>query len=349
MADKSKRLFLKASGTTLAAFTVADLARGVNNPAFKQILSSVDSLKPKKLVKGSTIAITSPAGAIWDEELVPEFCKILSSLGFKTVLGKTLSQKFGYLAGQDELRAAELNSFFADKSIDAIFTAKGGWGCARILDKLDYDLIAKNPKIIMGFSDITCLLNAIYAKTGMLTFHGPVGNSSWGEFSMRYVKEVLIEGKQTEFASTGFEKDKHTVLTSGKSKGILVGGNLSVLAAMLGSNYLPDWNNKILFLEETGEEPYRLDRMLVQLKLNGVLDKLSGFVFGKCVKCDAEEPEKAFTFMQVLEQHIKPLNIPAFYGGMIGHIENKWTLPVGGLVEMDANRGVLKLMEAAVI
>jgi len=128
----------------------------------------------------------------------------------------------------------------------------------------------------------------------------------------------------------------------------LVGGNMSVLTAMLGSNYLPDWKGKILFLEETAEEPYRLDRMLTHLKIAGVLEQLAGFVFGKCVKCDAEEPEKAFTFMEILDQQIKPLNIPAFYGAMIGHIENKYTLPIGVEVEMDAGKGTIQMLDAAV-
>ena len=308
------------------------------------------SIKPARLKKGDTVAISSPAGAVWDENLVEEFTQILTGLGLKVVVGKTVFERYGFLAGTDDFRAKELNDFFADKSIKAIFSAKGGWGCARILDKLDYSIIQGNPKVIIGFSDITSLLNAIYAKTGLITFHGPVGNSSWGEFSMRYVKEILFDGKKSLLAGPIFNKAEHPVtIKGGKAVGGLVGGNLSVLAGMMGSNYLPDWNNKILFLEETAEEPYRLDRMMTQLKLAGVLGKIKGIVFGKCVKCDAEEPEKAFTFMEVLEQNIKPLGIPAFYGAMIGHIENKYTLPIGVQVEMDADEGTIKLLEQAVI
>ncbi len=310
----------------------------------------ITSIKPKRLKAGSTIGISSPAGAIWDDKLVAEFTAILKSIGFNVILGKTLTEKYGFLAGSDDLRAKELNDFFADKNVDAIFSAKGGWGCARLLDKLDYKIIQENPKIIMGFSDITCLLNAIYAKTGLVTFHGPVGNSSWGEFSMKYVKEILLQGKKSLLCPPmGSEKDIPVKIYSGKAKGVLVGGNLTVLAAMMGSNYLPDWQGKILFLEETAEEPYRLDRMMQQLKLAEVLGKLKGIAFGKCVKCEAEEPEKAFTFMQVLEQQIRPLKIPAFYGAMIGHIENKYTLPVGVEVEMDADKGTIQMLEAAVI
>jgi muramoyltetrapeptide carboxypeptidase len=130
---------------------------------------------------------------------------------------------------------------------------------------------------------------------------------------------------------------------------MLAGGNLTVIAGMIGSGYLPDWKGKILFLEETEEEIYRIDRLLTQLKLAGVLDQLSGFIFGECVKCDPEEPEKSLTLMQVFEDHIKPLGIPAFYGSMIGHIENKFTLPIGIEAEMDAGTGMIRLAEPAVL
>jgi muramoyltetrapeptide carboxypeptidase len=342
-----RRKFVKILGTTSLAIPL--MGNGVANVTNIQS-PPIASIKPKRLNVGSTIAITSPAGAIWDDKLVGEFTSILKSIGFNVILGKTLTEKYGFLAGTDDLRARELNDFFANENVNAIFSAKGGWGCARLLDKLDYKIIQENPKIIMGFSDITCLLNAIYAKTGLVTFHGPVGNSSWGEFSMKYVKEILLQGKKSLLSPpNGSEKDLPIVLTKGKAKGVLVGGNLTVLAAMMGSDYLPNWENKILFLEETAEEPYRLDRMMTQLKLAGVLGKLKGIAFGKCVKCEAEEPEKAFTFMQVLEQQIKPLKIPAFYGAMIGHIENKYTLPVGVEVEMDADKGTIQMLESAVV
>ena len=138
-------------------------------------------------------------------------------------------------------------------------------------------------------------------------------------------------------------------INSGIAKGTLIGGNLSVISGIIGSNYLPDWKNKILFLEETNEEPYQIDRILTQMKLAGILNKLNGFVFGKCVKCEAEEPEKAFTLKQVLEQHLNPLRIPAFYGAMIGHIENKYTVPLGIEAQIDANKCTITLLESAVI
>jgi len=348
MPAPSRRHFIKIAGLTGLSLPLHGLALGAPKKEEDEPVS-IPVIKPTRLQPGDQVAISSPAGAVWKEELVTEFTEVLTGLGLRVVTGRTLTQKYGYLAGTDEMRATELNEFFADKNTKAILSAKGGWGCARLLDKLNYSLIRENPKIMMGFSDITCLLNAIYAKTGLVTFHGPVGNSSWGEFSMKYVKSVLMQAEKTVFVPYDNVKDAPVVITPGKARGRLTGGNMAVLTGMMGSVYLPAWENKILFLEETAEEPYRLDRMITQLKLNGVLDKISGFVFGKCVKCEAEEPEKAFTFREVLEQHIKPLGIPAFYGAMIGHIENKYTLPIGIEAEMDADKGTITLLESAVI
>ena len=333
--------------TALASLSIPFL--GMKEKTVQDDKSSLMTLKPAALNVGDLVAISSPAGAVWDDAQIDKFVSILETLGFKVKKGKTLKEKYGYFAGTDELRAKEINDFFSDKEVKAIFCMKGGWGCARILDKLNYDTIKNNPKIIMGFSDITSLLIGITSKTGLVTFHGPVGNSGWNDFTIDYVKRILADKEKVSYAYPEDDGDKHYTITEGMAKGVLVGGNLTVLAGMMGSDYLPDWKNKILFLEETGEEPYRIDRMLTQLKLAGVLKNICGFVFGKCVKCEAEEPEKAFTLQQVLEQQIKPLGIPAFYGAMIGHIVNKYTVPIGINVEMDAGTGFLKLLEPAVI
>lgn len=265
------------------------------------------------------------------------------------MLGKTLNEKFGYFAGTDEFRANELNNLFADNHIKGIFCMKGGWGCARLLKLLDYNIIEKNPKILIGFSDITTLLVSITSKTGLVTFHGPVGNSGWNDWTSSVFKTVTMNSDSLPMFSNPLNEDAIITINSGKATGELIGGNLSVITSLMGSNFLPDWKNKILFLEDVKEEPYRIDRALTQLKLCGVLDSISGFVFGKCSKCLAEEPQKAFTFHEVIMQHIKPLGIPAFYGAMIGHIENKLTLPLGINVLLDADKGTIKLEENSVI
>ncbi len=341
----SRRKFIKTAGLVAGGLLLdSQLSIANIHPTPGKI-----RIKPKRLSKGDTIAITSPAGAVWDEKQIEIFSNILKDFGFNIVLGKTLTEKFGYFAGTDEFRAKELNDLFADPNIKGIFCMKGGWGSARLLDKLDYEIISKNPKVLVGFSDITTLLISIFAKTGLVTFHGPVGNSGWNEFTSFMFKNVIMDAAETAFMIGPDVNDMPYTINPGKATGILMGGNLTVVASLMGSLYLPDWKNKILFLEETKEEPYSIDRMLTQLKLAGVLGNISGFVFGKCVKCDAEEPNKAFKFMEVLEQHIKPLGIPAFYGAMTGHIENKLTIPLGIEATINADKGTWYLNEAAVV
>ncbi len=341
---KTRRQFLKSTGLLATAGIVFPYAGWAET----QIINVTEKIKPFALKRGDSVAITSPAGAIWDQQQVETFSNILKGFGFKIVFGKTLTEKFGYFAGTDELRANELNNFFGDASIKGIFCMKGGWGCARLLDKIDYDLIKKNPKVFVGFSDITTLLNAITSRTGLITFHGPVGNSGWNAYTSTIFKSVIMEpGVPPTFVNAPTE-DTIVTINSGKTSGKLFGGNLTVITSLMGSNYLPDWKNKILFLEEVKEEPYSIDRMLTQLKLCGVLDSIAGLVFGKCAKCFAEEPQKAFTFHEVILQHIKPLKIPAFYGAMIGHIENKLTIPLGIQATVNADTGSIKLDETSV-
>lgn len=341
---KSRRHFLKAAGILGAAGLIAP------SHILAEPLSPVTtSLKPQALKPGDTVAITSPAGAVWDAAQVEGFVAILKGFGFRVTLGKTLTEKYGYLAGSDELRASELNGFFGDPSVKGIFCMKGGWGCARILDQLDFMLIKRNPKVLIGFSDITTLLVAITAKTGLVTFHGPVGNSGWNVWTSQVFRQVTMSAQAAPLFLNPATEEPPLSINPGIARGPLVGGNLTVLASMMGTGYIPDWKGKILFLEEVKEEPYRIDRLLTQLKLSGVLGSLNGVVFGRCAKCLAEEPQKAFTFAEVIQQHLKPLGIPAFSGAMIGHIENKLTLPLGINAQIDAGKGSLQLLEPAVV
>lgn len=310
---------------------------------YQKIISNNEKILPKVLKKGNKVAVTAPAGAVWDVKQINVFSDILKNFGFEVVLGNSLNLKYGYFAGTDEQRANELNSFFKDKTIDAIFCMKGGWGCARILDLIDYENIKQNPKVLIGFSDITSLLIAITHKTGLITFHGPVGNSGWNEFTSTVFKNICVDGQAITYPENPLSENKINIIKHGIATGELLGGNLTVLTSMIGSNYLPDFKNKILFLEEAKEEPYSIDRMLTQLKLAGVFNKVNAILFGKCNKCIAEEPDKAFTTDQVLEQHFNNLKIPVVSNLMIGHIENKLTLPIGALATINTKLGVLKL------
>ncbi|MBE9094312.1 LD-carboxypeptidase [Tychonema sp. LEGE 07203] len=332
-----RRYLLKTFGLTAIGTLLLPIAQ---NNIFPQTI-----IKPPRLQVGDTVALINPAAFSYEKEIQP-FFKVMDNLGLKVKLGEHFYDRYGYLAGKDADRAADVNSAFADNSVQAIFTGMGGWGCNRILPLLDYNIIRNNPKIIMGFSDITALLLAIYAKTNIVTFHGPLGVSSWSPFTVNYVKKVLFEGGSVTMQNS--QSVPFQTIGRGTARGKLIGGNLSVIAAMVGSAYLPEWDKSILFVEEVGEEVYRIDRMLTQLKLAGILDRISGFIFGQCTKCDAEKPQESLTLAQVLSHHIRPLKVPAWYGSMVGHIREQFTLPIGKEVEIDANAGTIKLLESAV-
>ena len=338
-AKVNRREFLKLMGLTLLATYLPAAAK--SNPSPQSIL------KPPRLKVGDTVGLVSPASFV-DKETLQEFTKVLSQLGLKVKTGAHILDQYGYLAGRDADRAADVNAMFADASIQALLTMGGGWGCNRILPLLDYELIRRNPKIIMGYSDVTSLVLAIYARSKVVTFHGPMGTSTWNPYSVDYVQRILFTGEALTLRN--LPNTPVETITPGKVRGRLVGGNLSVLAAMVGSPYLPEWNQSILFVEDTGEDIYRIDRLLTQLQLAGILKQLAGFIFGRCTKCTkGEGNEPSLTLPQVLSDRIRPLGIPAWYGSMIGHIKNKFTLPIGAEVEIDASKGTIQLLEASVI
>jgi muramoyltetrapeptide carboxypeptidase len=251
------------------------------------------SITPRSLSEGDTIGIISPSGAVFDSEPYKIAIETFEAMGLKVKMGKYVSSRFGHLAGTDRERADELNDMFRDDQIKGIIALRGGSGAARILDMIDYELIAKNPKIFIGYSDITALHLAIYAKTGLVTFHGPLAVSSWNDFSYPLFRRLLFDRETLLYKnpeSTGNNlvqvKNRIRTITPGKAKGILMGGNLSVLTGLVGTPYLPQWENRILYLEEIGEKIYAIDRMMSQLKMAGILQKISGFVFGKCSSCE---------------------------------------------------------------
>ncbi len=303
-------------------------------------------LKPQRLQVGDTVGLISPAGIIEAKD-IEQAKQTFGSLGLKVKLGKHVLDRYGYLAGKDSDRAADVNGMFADKSVKAIVAMRGGSGCDRILPLINYSLIRSHPKIILGYSDITSLLLAIYSRTQLVTFHGPVAISTWNQFTVNYIKRILFQGEAVTMQNTLPNKLRRQIITPGKARGKLVGGNLSVLSSMIGSSYLPVWKHSILFVEELNEDIYRVDRMLTQLKNAGILSQIAGFIFGQCTDC-SQGDEPSLTLAQVLQDHIQPLGIPAWYGAMIGHIKDKFTLPVGVEAEIDANTGTLRTLEAAV-
>jgi len=339
----SRRHFIPILGTAIVG---ASCISSTAKPFFNTTDS--DFVLPQKLKKGDTIGVSAPAGGIKNKQELSSFEEILSNLGFKTKFSTNCAHKYGYFSGTDQERASDFMDLVEDNDVKAIFFLRGGWGCARILPYIDFKTIKENPKIIMGFSDITTLLNAITTKTGLVTFHGPGGNSSWNDYSVQYINDLILNAKRINYKNTPTDSPILT-LSSGVSSGKLFGGNLSIICSLIGTDTLPDWENKILFLEDVGEEPYRIDRMLTQLKQAGVLDKVNGVILGSFRKCTAEEPERSFTLVEVFEQHFSHVNYPVYFGAQIGHTKNKFTVPIGIEVEMNADKGTFVLKKPAVI
>ncbi len=317
------------------------------------------TIKPKRLAAGDTVALVAPANATFNTVELQIARESLEALGFKVRVSDHLLSRHGYLAGEDRVRADDINKAFADESVAAVQAIRGGWGSARLLPYLDYDAIRRNPKVLIGYSDITALLLSIHAKTGLVTFHGPIGLGRWDPYSLEYYKRVLFNGEQVIYTNKqGISPERNSLtqvefrtqtITPGKARGKLLGGNLTVLTTILGSPYLPEWEDAILFCEDVREDLYRVDRMLTQLKLAGVLGKIKGFVFGGCSECGPGDGNYgALTLEEIFADHIKPLGIPAWQGAMIGHAQPQWTLPEGAQVEIDATAATITLLEPAV-
>lgn len=348
----SRRQFLTTSAAVAAGTAIAPVS---TRQAQAQ---TTEVQKPARLQPGDAVGIISPARPDFEGDGVDITVDAMQALGLVPRLGKHVSDRYGYLAGQDRDRAADINEFFADPEIKALIPVQGGWGCSRVLPYLDYGLIAQNPKIIVGFSDITALLLGISAQGQMITFHGPNGLASWRTEETDFFRRVLFEGEALTVQSGRMDVDSDRLMqvegriqtiTPGTAQGRLVGGNLSVLSGVAGSPYVPDWEGAILFLEDVGEYIYRVDRMMTQLKLVGLFDKLAGFIFGQCTNCGPDPDYASLTLDEVIRDHIQPLGIPAWTGAMIGHIEPVITLPIGGRVEIDASTGRIQMLEAAVV
>ena len=309
-------------------------------------------LLPVPLARGDTIGLVSPSSASEDSFNLQLAREAMEALGFKVKPGPHLGSRHGHLAGTDAERAGDLNAMFAAPGVKAIVCTRGGSGAARLLPLLDYDSIRRNPKVLLGYSDITALHSAIHAKTGLVSFHGQIGSGSWNRFNADQFRRVLLDRELVEYRNKTdigdelVQRQNRTItIRGGKARGELVGGNLTVLAALAGSPYLPDFTGRILFLEDVGEAPYRVDRMFSTLKLMGALDRIAGFVFGECTDCKPGDGYGSLTLEQILDHYILPLGIPAYRGAMIGHIRQQFIVPVGGRVELDADAGTFRLLE----
>nr|WP_246351074.1 LD-carboxypeptidase [Sphingobium boeckii] len=312
--------------------------------------------KPPRLRTGDTVGLIAPAGITEDAFDLEIIGETITAMGLVPKMAPHLLSRHGYLAGKDEERAADVNAMYADNDVRAVFAVRGGWGCARILPYLNFDLIRAHPKLLTGFSDITALHLAFAARAGFTTIHGPNAGSAWGDLSWKAFHSLAFEGgtplyRNPETADDRLVQNKWRtqVIRPGKASGRMLGGNLTVLSALMGTPYLPDFDGAILFLEDVGEAPYRIDRMLTQLASGGVLGRVAGVVFGQCTECTASGTSYgAFTLSEVLDHHLKPLGVPVFQGAFFGHIANQFSLPVGIRAEIDAAMGTIRILESAV-
>ena len=309
-------------------------------------------IKPKRLEKGDCIGLISPAGGVKDKKSTMKGVEYLESLGFKVKIGKNAFKINGFLAGTDRERLSDLHQMFADKRVDAIICFRGGYGTSRLLSSIDYNLIKKNPKIFCGYSDITALHLAILKKTNLVTFHSPMVVSVFSDDKRKFTENNLFDilsnpENEKEYPIPKRWK-KLEVINKGKVEGRLIGGNLSIVISTLGTPYEIETKNKIVFLEDIGEESYRLDRYLTHLLNAKKLYDAAGIIIGVNVDCEPENKTQQSSREDFIER-LKPLKKPLILGFPFGHIDNQITIPYGIRAFLDATNGKLVLKERCVI
>lgn len=312
-------------------------------------------IKPKRLTKGDTVGVIAPASSLSAADF-DKALQNLADLGFKTKVGKYARGRNGFLAGTDKERLEDLHWAFSDKEIDAVWCVRGGYGVSRLLPDVDFKLIKKNPKIFIGYSDITALHLAISQNCGLVTFHGPVAASTYSDYPKKHVVNVLMNPSapyKIELSPDNQAKEsnlfKTEVITKGKARGKLIGGNLSLLTALAGTPFgLQNVKGKILFTEDVGEQPYRVDRMLTQLMQSVDLRSLAGIALGVFEDCNPKDPNSQ-SLIEVVKDRLGNLGIPIIYGLSFGHIRDQFTLPVGIEAELDTENATMTFLETGVV
>ncbi|MFO7972657.1 MAG: LD-carboxypeptidase [Desulfobacterales bacterium] len=297
-------------------------------------------IKPRCLMPGDTLGIVAPAGP-FDLKKFMKGKTVLESMGFRTFFDEGIFQKYGFFAGSDVQRADQVNRLFADPAVQAVVCARGGYGSMRILPFLDFKMIQNNPKIFAGFSDISVLLLVLHARCSLVTFHGPVVTTlaDTAEQTIAAMLRVMTSDKHFEL-----KPEKGIVIKPGVSSGVVVGGNLTTLCHLVGTPYSPHFNGKILFLEDRGEAPYRIDRMLIQMKLAGCFEGLKGLFLGSFEACG--KPDDIF---RIVQEVFKDINIPILSGFEIGHARINITIPTGLRATLNTDRQILTFHEPATV
>jgi muramoyltetrapeptide carboxypeptidase len=310
----------------------------------------MEPIKPPSLKKGDTIGIVTPGSALADPTTIERAARYLQGLGYRVKVGKNVGKQVGYLAGEDHERLADLHDMFSDKNVRAVFAARGGYGTPRLLSFLNYRLLARNPKILVGYSDLTALQLALWKKCRLITFHGLMAGVDMAGTMDPFTEELFWETltSRRKIGSIRFP-DEVKVLLGGKAAGRLLGGNLSLVVSLLGTRYQPDFKKAVLFLEEVTEAPYRVDRMLTQLRNVSRVKLASAFLFGQFTDCVPQNSTlPSLTVDEVLVDFASSLARPVLGNLPFGHVPQKMTLPIGLRVAVDATAGIVEYLEPAV-
>lgn len=313
-------------------------------------------VKPKRMTPGDTVGVIAPASGLSKENFDKAIANI-ESLGFKTKIGRNARGMNGIFSGTDRERLEDLHQAFADRAVDGIWCVRGGDGAPRILPEVDFALIRRNPKVFIGYSDITALHLAIHKNCGLVTFHGPVGTSQFSEYTKKHVLNVLTNPQApykielSEFNKTQeSELFKTETITKGRCRGKLIGGNLSLLSALAGTPYaLKNIKGKILFIEDVDEQPYRVDRMLTQLRQSADLKSLAGVALGVFENSRPTTQKPSPSVVHYLKDRLGDLGIPVIYGLSFGHIRDQFTLPLGIEAELDTETATMTFLESGVV
>ena len=316
-------------------------------------------IKPNALRHGDTIGIITPSTEVIDPDRLALATHTLKYFGLNPHLGKNVGKRAVTYADSVDARLDDLHELFDDRSVKAVFALRGGYGAGHLLDRIDYSLVRNNPKVFIGYSDITALHLAIYKHAGLVTFHGPVLTSRFTDYTQNSFRKALFDAKSIGKLSNPEESNvlrpQHWLRTikGGKVTAPLIGGNLSLILAMMGTPYEIDTKGKILFIEDVGEQPYSIDRMLTSLRLAGKLEQAAGIIFGECAGCRPSDYKPSFSspysLGEVVDNILGGLKIPVLNGLTIGHTNDQLTLPLGVAATLDADSGVLQINEAAVV
>ena len=313
-------------------------------------------VRPPRLSRGCRVALVAPAGPLLERDDITRAEALCRALDYEPVTGARAGGHYGYFSGTDEERLNDLNAALRDPAIDAVWCLRGGYGVTRILDRIDFAALARRPRPVIGYSDITALLAGVGRQSGMVAFHGPTARAAMPSFTRRHFDKVLsgteppgrLEPLPAPTEVLLPQADRVVAVCGGRAEGVLAGGNLSLIQCLIGTPWFPDLDGALLVLEDVNEDLYRIDRMLAHLRAIGALSRLAGVLVGRFTRCRRHLDDGSLGIDQVLAHYFAPLRIPVLMGLPIGHIDDQWTMPLGVRARIDADSGTVELLDPAV-